>query len=258
MKKFFISVITVGLLFVGFQITSCGKKDSGFTSDKIEDYLQLETGKYIRYRLDSLRFTAFGQKDTIVSYQAKDVVEGPTTDNMGRAGWRIIRYLRDFNSTNDGDWSPLMTYSITPTSNSMELNENNFRYIKLTTPIKDGASWRGNGYLPNNPYQDLFEFSNDEDIQKWDYTYENVGASLTFNNITYDNTISVLQIADSANTTSNDPRVPASKSYWMEKYAKGVGLVYKEVEIWEYQPATTSQSAYTHGYGLKLTIIDHN
>lgn len=257
MNKFFISVITVGLLFVGSQITSCGKKEDGFTSDKIEDYLQMETGKYIHYRLDSLRFTAFGQKDTIVSYEAKDVVEGPTTDNMGRAGWRIQRYLRALNSTNENEWSPLISYTVTPTGNSMELNENNFRYIKLTTPIRDGRSWRGNGYLPNNPYQDLFDFSNDEDIQEWDYTYQDVGASLTLNNNTYDNTISILQIADSANTPIVDPRVPASKSYWMEKYAKGVGLVYKEVEIWEYQPAT-SQSAYRHGYGLKLTIIDHN
>lgn len=257
MKKFFISVITVGLLFVGFQIASCGKKEDGFTSDKIEDYLQLETGKYIRYRLDSLTFIARGQKDTITSYQAKDVVEGPTTDNIGRAGWRIMRYLRDLNSTNENDWRPIMSYTVTATGNSMELNENNFRYIKLTTPIRDGRSWRGNGFLPSNPYKDLFEFSNDEDIQEWDYTYQDAGASLNLNNKTYDNTISVLQIADSSHTPITDLTVPASKSYWIEKYAKGVGLVYKEVEIWEYQPATTV-SSYRHGYGLKLTIIDHN
>jgi hypothetical protein len=136
------------------------------------------------------------------------------------------------------------------------LSENNFRYIKLTTPIRDGRSWRGNGYLPDNPYHDLFDFSNDEDIQDWDYTYQDVGTSLTFNNKTYENTISVLQIADSANLPIQ-AGVPASKTYWIEKYAKGVGLVYKEVEIWEYQPPT-NVAGYRHGYGLKLTIIDHN
>jgi hypothetical protein len=258
MKKFFISIMAAGLLFVGVQVTGCGKEDAGFTADKIEDYFKLDTGKYIIYRLDSMRFTAFGQKDTVVSYQAKDVVEGTFTDNMGRAGWRIVRYLRDLNSTLETEWSPLITYSVISAGNNLELNENNFRYVKLTTPVKDGRSWRGNGFLPDNPYQDLFDFSNDEDIQDWDYTYQDVGASLTFNNKTYDNTISILQIADSANTPIVDPRVPASKSYWIEKYAKDVGLVYKEVEIWEYQPPTTSQSGYRHGYGLKLTILDHN
>jgi hypothetical protein len=256
MKKCIYSVVAAAFLIIGFQLAGCEKKDDGFTSDAIEDYMELQPGKYIRYRLDSLRFTDFGQKDTVVSYQAKDVVDAAITDNMGRAGWRVIRYLRDLNSTNEDDWRPLITYTVTPSVNSLELNENNFRYIKLTTPIRDGRSWRGNGYLPNNPYQDLFEFSNDEDIQEWDYTYQDVNTALTFNNKTYDSTITVLQIADSANLPIQ-ANIPASKTYWVEKYAKGVGLVYKEVEMWEYQPPT-SVSGYRHGYGLKLTIIDHN
>jgi hypothetical protein len=255
MKKCFISVIAVGLLFIGFQLAGC-EKDDGFTSDAVTDYMQLQKGKYLLYRLDSLRFTDYGQRAVTISYQAKDVVEDSVTDNLGRSGLRVVRYLRALNSTNEADWKPLMTYHVIPTDNSIELNENNFRYIKLTTPVRDGRSWKGNGYLPDNPYQTLFDFSNDEDIQDWDYTYQNVGASLTLDNKTYDNTISVLQIADSANLPIQ-ANIPASKSYWVEKYAKGVGLVYKEVEMWEYQPPT-SQSGYRHGYGLKLTIIDHN
>lgn len=257
MKKCFISVIAAVILFVSLvQLAGCDKKDDGFTSDAVTDYMQLQPGKYILYRLDSMRFTNFGQKDTIISYQAKDIVEEAYTDGMNRPGWRIVRYLRDLNSTNDNDWRPLMTYNVVPTGNSIELSENNFRYIKLTTPVRNGRSWRGNGYLPNNPYQDLYEFSNDEDIQEWDYTYQDVHTPLTFNNKTYDTTISVLQIADSANLPIQ-VNVPASKTYWIEKYAKGVGLIYKEVEMWEYQPPT-SVSGYRHGYGLKLTIIDHN
>jgi hypothetical protein len=256
MKKCFISVIAVGLLFIGFQFAGCGKKDDGFTSDAVTDYMQLQKGKYILYRLDSLRFTDRGQSAITVSYQAKDVVEDSVTDNLGRGGWRVVRYLRDLNSTNELEWTPLFTYLVTPTSNSIEVNENNFRFIKLTTPVKDGRSWRGNGYLPGNPYEVLFDFSNDEDMNEWEYAYQDVGASLTLENKTYDNTISVLQIADSANLPIQT-NVPASKTYWIEKYAKGVGLVYKEVEMWEYQPPT-SVSGYRHGYGLKLTIIDHN
>jgi hypothetical protein len=258
MKKCLISAIAAGALFFSFLLVGCEKKEDGFTSDAVTDYMQLEKGKYILYRLDSMRFTEFGQRDTTISYQAKDVVEGAITDNLGRAGWRIVRYLRDFNSTNDQDWTPLMTYQVitSASGNDVELSENNFRYVKLTTPVKDGRSWRGNGYLPSNPYQDLYEFSNDEDIQEWDYTYQDIGMPLTLNNKTYDSTITVLQIADSANLPIQ-ANVPASKTYWIEKYAKGVGLVYKEVEMWEYQPPT-SVSGYRHGYGLKLTIIDHN
>ena len=63
MKKCFISVIAAGILFVSLiQLAGCDKKDGGFTSDAVTDYMQLQKGKYILYRLDSMRFTNFGQK----------------------------------------------------------------------------------------------------------------------------------------------------------------------------------------------------
>src|SRR5687768_1420856 len=112
MKKFFISVIITGVLFLSIQLTGCDKKNDDFTSEAVTDYMNLQTGKYILYRLDSTRFVNFGQKDTVVTYFAKDVVDGPATDNMGRAGWRIIRYLRDTGSTNENDWKPVLTYQV--------------------------------------------------------------------------------------------------------------------------------------------------
>jgi hypothetical protein len=256
MKKCFIAIIASGVLVVGMLVAGCNKKDDSFSSIALEDYMKLETGKYIIYRYDSLEFTNYGQKDTIVSYQARDLVEGTATDNLGRNGWRIVRSIRAINSTSDNEWKPFMTYFVIASRAQIEVSESSFRYIKLTSPVTDGRSWRGNGYLPDNPYQDLYDFSNDEDMQKWDYTYQDVGASLTLNNKTYDSTITVLQIADSTNLPIQ-VSVPASKSYWVEKYAKGIGLVYKEVELWEYQPPT-NVAGYRHGFGVKMTIIDHN
>jgi hypothetical protein len=257
MKKCLISLIITGVLFVSILLTGCDKKNDDFTSDAVTDYMNLETGKYILYRLDSTRFINFGQKDTIVSYHAKDIVEGPATDNLGRAGWRIVRYLRDMNSTSEADWKAMLTYHVIPSRQNIEVKEGNFRYIKLALPVKDGFSWRGNGYLPDNTYGDLYEFSNDEDMQNWDFTYQDVGTSLSLNNKQYDSTLTVVQNADSTNLPFT-PGVPASKTYWVEKYAKNIGLVSKEVEIWEYQPPTTTNSGYRQGFGIKLTIIDHN
>lgn len=256
MKKCFISVIITGVLFGSIQLTGCDKNDD-YTSDAVTDYMNLQTGKYILYRLDSTLFINFGQKDTVITYFAKDVVEGTATDNLGRDGWRIVRYLRDTGSTNENDWKPVLTYQVIPSRENIEVNEANFRYLKLALPIKEGLSWRGNGYLPDNPYVDLYEFSNDEDIQEWEYTYHDVGVSASFNNKNYDSTLTVVQIMDSTNLPLTSG-IPASKTYWVEKYAKNIGLVYKEVEIWEYQPATTTNSEYRQGFGIKMTIIDHN
>jgi hypothetical protein len=47
-------------------------------------------------------------------------------------------------------------------------------------------------------------------------------------------------------------------SYSAEKYAKGVGMVYQEVILWEYQPNTGGQGGYKAGFGVRRSMIDHN
>jgi hypothetical protein len=257
MKKCFISVTVAAVLFLSVQLTGCDKKDESFATQAVTDYMNLQTGKYILYRYDSLRFIDHDRDVITVSYQAKDVVEGQVTDNLGRAGWRIVRYLRDLNSTSEADWRPLITYMVIPSRENIEVSENNLRYIKLVEPITEGRTWRGNGYLPNNPFDGKYQFSNDEDMDEWEFTYQDVGATATYNNKDYDSTITVLQIGDSTNTPVTNATIPASKTLSVEQYAKNVGLVYKEFVMWEFQPAT-SQSAYYTGFGIKLTIIDHN
>lgn len=253
MKKCFISVIITGVLFLSIHLAGCDKKNDDFASDAVTDYFNLQTGKYIIYRLDSTRYDGANLAETVVSYLAKDTVEGPATDNLGRAGWRVVRYLLD---TSNNYWRPMLTCHVIPSRENIEVNEANFRFLKLTAPIQEGRSWRGNGYLPDNPYESIYEFSNDEDMQDWEYTYQDVGASITLNNKNYDSTITVVQIADSTNLPIK-PNIPASKTYWVEKYAKGIGLVYKEVDIWEYQPPT-NVAAYKQGFAIRMTIIDHN
>ena len=152
-----------------------------------------------------------------------------------------------------------ITYHVIPSGENIELNEGNFRYIKLVSPVSNGRTWRGNGYLPNNPYKGLYDFSFDVNIftQDWEFTYQDVGATASYNNKDYDSTLTIVQIADSINMPIT-AGTPASKTYWVEQYAKNVGLVYKEVEMWEYQPQAGQTQSYRQGFGLKMTIIDHN
>ena len=38
-------------------------------------------------------------------------------------------------------------------------------------PIRNGFSWKGNRYLPNDPYGSLHNFSNDDNMEDWDFYY---------------------------------------------------------------------------------------
>ena len=220
--------------------------------------MPLQTGKYIHYRLDSMLFIDFGQKDTVVSYDAKDVIDGELTDNLGRQTFRVIRYLRDLNSTSDDDYIAKLTYFVTPTRESLEVQEENLKFQKLRLPVNNGYNWHGNSFLPATPYFDLYQFSNDEDINLWDYTYMYVNEPATVNDNIYDSTVTVQQVADSSNVPIEFPDGLAYRNYWTETYAKNVGLIYKEVVMWEYQPPNSGNPGFRSGFGLKLSIIDHN
>lgn len=218
----------------------------------------MQVGKYISYRLDSLKFVAFGQKDTLISYQIRDKVDAEVTDNMGRLGYRIIRYQRDVLSSNEADWAPVLTYLVVPTHQSIEVVENNLRFQKLRLPINEGFNWHGNAFLPNSPYETIYPFSNDEDMQFWNYTYQDIDQPLIVNDQMFDSTITIHHVEDSVNVPITQPDGLAYRNYWIESYAKHVGMIYKEVVMWEYQPPNGSNPGYKTGFGIKMTILDHN
>lgn len=254
--KRFLPCSIVACLFV-FLLSSCSKETAEFTSNAPEEYFNLTPGKYIRYYLDSSRFIFFGQKDTVIHYQAKDVVDSEVMD-AGRRAWRIIRYLRDANSNNENEWVQNMSYLVVPTRESVEVVEGNLRQVKLKLPVTEGFQWRGNSYLPDNPFRDIYPFNNDVEIQLWDYTYDVVGGSAEINNKLYENVTEVTHIADSVNVPIDFANAFALKNYWVEKYELGVGLVYKEVSMWDYQPPTGGNPGYRTGFGIRMSIIDHN
>ena len=233
------------LLFI-LLFASCKKESETFETASLSDYYPLEVGKYISYNLDSTVFLNFGKQREVVSYQVKDVVDAAITDNLGRPSYRIIRYSRKKASD---PWIANNTFMATSTDKSLEFVENNLRYIKLILPVKADNSWRGNSFI------DTYTSGSDmRYLDNWDYIYDSVANPVTINSFNFENTLKVFQ----RDEVINDPLIPgatyAERTYSAEKYAKGVGLIYKEFLHWEYQGNTQTYS----GYGVKLTVIDYN
>ena len=250
MIKYLISSFLVVLL-----LASC-KKDANFTTDSIHDYYPLQVGKYITYNLDSTVFLNFGQTIsdlTVIHYQAQYVVDAQITDNLGRPAYRINRFLR---TDSTQPWTPDNVFVAVPTQNSIEFVEDNLRFLKLMMPIKQDFSWPGNSYLPTNPYSS-YQFSDADFMNGWNYTYDSIAMPLTINGLTIDSTLKVAEI----DYTNNDPSLPgtqfAEKTYSAEKYGRGIGLIYREFIHWEYQGSQSQSPGYS-GFGVKMSIIDHN
>lgn len=253
-----LSLIRLSFLFL-LTVTffSCSDKKEVLESDPISDYLPLQTGKYITYRLDSLVFVDFQQFPEVHSYLVKHVVDGEITDNLGRPSYRIVRYLN--NSTGSDSWVTNGTYFITPLDKQTEVIEDNLRVIKLHAPMVEGFSWKGNSYLPDEPYSPFgYVFENDNDMQKWDFNYDTFESTFSYGGEDYADVHTVEEQADSINVPITAPLSYASKSRSVEKYAKNIGLVYREYTLWEYQPNPGGPHPSYSGFGITMWMVDHN
>lgn len=247
MTKYFL-----GFIFILFFIPSCKKENDNFTSTAVTDYYPLEIGKYITYDLDStVYYINFGQQANVNHYQVQDRVDARISDNQGRLAYRILRFIRQDASQ---QWVPNNTFMVVPTANSIEYIENNLRYLKLEQPVKQDFTWKGNSFIDT--------YSNYTDVkylEDWDYIYDSVNVPLIINSINFDSTIKVFERDE---FLGQDPSIQgtqyAEKNYSVEKYGKGIGLIYRDFLHWEYQGTQPGRPAYYVGYGVKLSIIDHN
>ena len=245
-------------------LAGCKKQTEEFTSEPLSDFLPLQTGKYITYRLDSTVFPESGRSEEVRTYQEKFEIAEEIPDNLGRPSYRLDRYIRDFAGQNT--WTKAGAMFITPAGNGVEVISDNLRILKLVFPVTDGNSWKGNRYIssgttndPEGPYSALYEFNDDAHIHidDWDYTYENKGETVTLNDLTIDDVVTVTGPDEAANAPVMDPGSFGSRTFSREQYAKNIGLVYQELILWEYQP-NPNGTPFKVGFGVKRSIIDHN
>jgi hypothetical protein len=263
LKNFYFVLLACAVLFT---TNSCKRTIEEYSTLTISELLPLKIGKSITYRVDSLIFINNGKSETINRYQMKHVVEWQSTDNLNRITWRVNVYQND--STASGPWIPKGFYMVTPLAKSAEVIENNLRVIKLQLPARIGFNWRGNSYLPDRPYSETYATSVDENMDLWDFTYESIGESEKIGTQTIPDVTTILQVDESRNVPMTTDTLFASKEYSLEKYAKNIGLVYREHIIWENQPrqrasGTPPNIIVTYdpvrlGFGVKMWMINKN
>jgi hypothetical protein len=241
---------------LAFSFASCSKKTEDLQLENISDYMPLATGKVFTYRLDSTVFTNFGRNTEIHSYDERHVIDANFTDNLGRPSYRVFRFIRDTAGTKP--WTPSGTYAITVNQQSVEYSQDNLRTLRLAAPIRIDFAWKGNRFLPNEPYTGLFSFSNDDYMNEWEFIYSGIGESFRIKNKTVSDVITIQHVDESINVPISSPTAYASINYSVDKFAKGIGLVYQELIMWEYQPNPSGPSGYKTGFGIKRSLVDHN
>jgi hypothetical protein len=241
-------IIWPAFILILFLLASCNKQDEGIKTVSISTYFPTEVGKYITYRLDSTVFVSFGTSAEVHSYDVKYYTDAEITDNLGRKAYRIIRFIRpDANAA----WTPDATFMAVDDTSAAEFIENNLRYTKLVLPIKNGISWKGNAHIDTYSFNSTVRYLDD-----WDYTYDSVGKPYSVGNFYFENTVKVNQ-RDEVIGNPDDPLSYSEINFGEEKYAEGVGMVYRRFFHSEYQPGGGGFFA-EGSYGVTYTITDYN
>ena len=205
MKK---GLVIIVLLVTGVALFSCKKKKEAEKPDLGEAYYPPTIGKYIVYDVDSIIYDEFTYDSTHYKYLVKEKIEEQFTDIQGKQAYKLARYIKKFNaavSYTAMPWVIKDVWQINITNKDVEVVEENTRFVKLTFPVKESRTWDGN---------------NTNTLGEWDYKYLFVDKQETINGINFEK-VALVEQKNFCTLISRD--------YYVEKYAKDIGLVYREI-----------------------------
>ena len=221
MKRFITFFCIILLFAVCFY--SC-KKDKQPPEDMGYNYFPNQVGRYVVYDVDSIYYdnaslnpnTHLAKVDT-VKFQLKEKIQSIYYDNSNRPAIRLERYIKlhsDTISYAQMPWTLRNVWAENRTSTTAEKVEENIRYIKLAFPVTSSQTWDGNAQ---------------NTLGTMNYTYNYFDIPSKINNFNFDSTLQVAQL---------DMSTAISKQYYIEKYVRNVGLVYKLIIDIQSQPYT--------------------
>jgi hypothetical protein len=211
--KYVVPIFSIIILFA-CSIFSC-KKEKQAAFDMGYSYFPDQAGNYVIYDVDSFYYNDFSDKVDTFKFQLKEKVESVFQDNQNRPTLRLERYVRFYDKFNPYPtlpWKLRNVWMANRTETTAEKVEENVRYTKLIFPVSNKSPWNGN-------------IQNTEPAQN--YTYFFVDVPKTIGKMAFD---SVLQV------NQQDETNLISKKFYIEKYAKHVGLAYKHVIDVQSQP----------------------
>lgn len=198
MKNTFIVLVVLLLVVPG-----CKKDDPPPPIDLGHVYFPTDTGRWIDYAVDTVwRNDLTGVTDS-TSYALREKIVNDFTDPEGRPAQRLIRFKQDSAS---GNWMPKDVWWQVRGTTQAERSEENQRRIKLIFPPRTGQYWNTNALNTEREYE---------------LTYLEVDVPWSINGMSFDSTLLV-------KTTYPNNAVITNTYY--ERYAKHVGLVYRQAD----------------------------
>ncbi len=241
--------------FIICLLASC-TKNSDLTLDYGYEYFPLEVGKYLVYNVDSTVYSRNQEGEIIPqirSSQLKEEIVDSYIDGSGNEVFKIERFERTNSSS---PWRVKDVWVTHIENNQAHRVEENYRFIKMIFPINEnGIPWDGNAFIDELTTISVAGESL-QPFKYWAYEYQEVDLFKYIGGFDFDSTLTIIQ-ADENNAIE--------RRFAKETYAKGVGLVEKEMKIFDSQcefvqcyPDIPWEEKAEEGFIMRQTIIDYN
>jgi hypothetical protein len=195
-------------------VPSCKKDEPA--PDLGYGYFPEKVGHYVIYEVDSTaKDDAFGF-DSTYRFQLKEVIQSIYYDNAGRPTMRLERWKKNYDPNvpySSQQWVGPRIYAANLTNTTGERLEENIRYTRITFPVKLGPKWNANA---NNT------------LEAWESRFTSVHEPEVVNGFSFDSVATVEE--------ENILNIVETK-YALAKYAKNVGLVYRQLLLLNKQMA---------------------
>jgi hypothetical protein len=243
-------VLCVCVLFVA----SCGKNETETLPDLAKDYFPLQIGKTLIYDVDTVLYdpiSATMAKIDTFRWQVREVFIDTFRDITGLLTYKIERSERPRGSTAPFEFKKIFTAALS--TEAALRTEDNLKFVKMPRYIGEKTTWDGNIYC-NKPL--IIEVTGDRmDL----FSKEWYSAVLTLGKA---EKIGLKDFTDVATIRAqSDPKIYTERRYTLEKYAKGIGLVYKEQQVLDSQISELAiawEKRSRLGFIVKQTIVSFN
>ena len=186
--------------------------------DLQEDFFPLDVGKTWIYETDSIVYNKqLSTVDTLRGFVREEIV-----DAFEAADESTVYVIdRSFRRDETLPWINTDVFSASIIGNKATRNEENLRFVKLILPPVVDQEWDGNQFFDEST-QVTINGESIEVYKNWDSKVLSIGETVNINGVDYSNTVEVILV---------DTNNSIEKRYVKEIYAKGIGLIHREMVI---------------------------
>lgn len=245
MTRLFLLLLVIGSVIC---FSSCDEETQVIDLEEGMDYFPLEIGHNLIYEVDSINFITGGTIiDSTHTFVRENVVD-TLLDNEGNTLYKIERFERKSDTL---DWNIRDVWTASKDANRAFRTEENLRFVKLIFPLKEERVWESTAFIDKGMIVTVGGGETMELFKNWESEVLSVNQLETIGGIEYPE-VATISHADSENLIEY--------RYVIEKYAKNVGLVYREMWILNTQNTAdglTWREKAEKGFILRQTLISN-